>query len=103
MEGLMPRTKRTKGAGRHGYTRNGQQPPTYSIWSTMIQRCLNPNCREYPYYGGRNIKICDRWLEKDGYVNFLVDVGPQPFKRASLNRIDNNGNYEPGNVVWTTA
>lgn len=69
----------------------------------MIQRCLNPSCREYKYYGGRGIKVCARWLEKNGYANLLADVGPQPFKRASLNRIDNDGDYEPGNVAWATA
>jgi hypothetical protein len=68
----------------------------------MIQRCLNPRCREHPYYGGRGIRVCDRWLEAQGFPNFLADVGPQPFKRASVHRLNNDGHYEPGNVVWAS-
>jgi hypothetical protein len=66
----------------------------------MIQRCLNPSCREYPWYGGRGIKVCARWLEANGFANLLADLGPQPFRRASLHRKDNDGDYEPGNVSW---
>jgi hypothetical protein len=67
----------------------------------MIQRCMNPTCREYPLYGARGIKVCDRWLEALGFVNFLNDLGRQPKRRASIHRIDNDGHYESGNVVWT--
>jgi len=96
----MAYTKRTKGPGKHGYRCGGRCPPEYQCWSGMIQRCLNPRCREFKYYGGRGITVCDRWLEAQGFPNFLADVGPQPFKRASIHRLDNDGDYEPGNVVW---
>src|SRR5262245_29844912 len=83
--------RHTKGPGRHGYLAGGRKPPEYAIWSGIIQRCRNPNCNVYPYYGGRGIDVCARWLEAQGFVNFLADVGPQPGPRASLNRIDNDG------------
>src|SRR5436305_8277089 len=94
---LMP-THHTQGPGNHGFLKNGQRPKEYQIWEAIIQRCRNLKCREYPYYGGRGIKICERWREANGFANFLADVGPQPFTRASLHRLDNDGNYEPGNV-----
>jgi len=96
----MAYTKRTKGPGKHGHLGGGRCPPEYQCWSGMIQRCLNPRCREFKYYGGRGITVCDRWLEAQGFPNFLADVGPQPFKRASVHRVDNDGDYTPGNVVW---
>ena len=63
----MTYTKHTKGPGKHGYTRGGQRLPEYLIWSTMIQRCHNPSCREYPWYGGRGIRVCPRWLAAQGF------------------------------------
>jgi hypothetical protein len=70
----------------------------------MLQRCYNPNCREYASYGARGIKVCDRWREARGFAHFLADLGdrpPCPRKRGvSLHRTDNDGDYEPGNVVW---
>jgi hypothetical protein len=97
---IMTFIRRTQGPGSHGYLKGGHRPPEYRIWSTMIQRCLNPSCREYPWYGGRGIQVCARWLEANGFANLLADLGPQPFRRASLHRLDNDGDYEPGNVCW---
>ncbi len=92
--------RHTRGPGNHGYLKGGNHPPEYKIWSAMIQRCCNCSCREYTWYGSRGITICDRWLEANGFAHFLADLGPRPHPRASLHRVDNDGNYEPGNVVW---
>ena len=69
----------------------------------MVARCTNPEHPDYANWGGRGIKVCDRWLEPNdqGFLNFLADVGRQP-KGRSLDRIDNDGDYEPDNVRWAT-
>lgn len=69
------------------------------IWSVMKQRCLNPNNKAYKDYGGRGIKLSERWLK---FENFLADVGEQPSRQHSIDRIDNNGHYEKNNVRWAT-
>ena len=75
----------------------------YAIWAGLRQRCRNRRAREYRYYGGRCIRVCRRWAGKGGFKHFLADLGPQPFKRASVHRVDNDGNYTPRNVVWADA
>jgi hypothetical protein len=72
----------------------------YAIWAGMHQRCRNPRCNEYRYYGGRGIRACRQWSGKNGFKHFVADVGPQPFPRASVHRKDNDGDYTPGNVIW---
>ena len=75
-------------------------PHEYAIWAGMKQRCTNPRCREYRYYGGRGIRVCRRWAGAGGFAHFIAHLGPQPFPRASVHRLDNDGHYTPRNVVW---
>ena len=82
----------------HGHTINGRSSPTYSTWANMIQRCTNPNKTSYEHYGGRGITVCERWTK---FKNFLEDVGEKP-DGLSLDRIDNDGGYEPRNYHWAT-
>ena len=66
----------------------------------MKQRCLNPNHIHYKHYGGKGIKICDRWQGAHGFANFIKDMGPKPSLKYSLDRIDSSKNYCPENCRW---
>lgn len=78
----------------------GRRPPEYTCWKNMRRRCGNPAAKDYPRYGGRGIAVCEQWQRS--YVAFLADVGRRPSPKHSLDRIENAGNYEPGNVRWAT-
>jgi hypothetical protein len=80
---------------------NLSQIPEYHIYRTMLRRCENQNDKDYRHYGQRGIRVCQAW--RDSFWLFLEDVGRRPSAELSLDRMDNDGNYETGNVRWATA
>jgi hypothetical protein len=87
----------SKAITKHGKVKT----KTYRAWGHLKGRCLNPGDRVYALYGGRGITVCDRWL--NSFENFLADMGEPPTKAHSIDRINCDGNYEPGNCRWATS
>ena len=85
---------------KHGHSAKATRSRTYVTWQTMKARCLNEKSTSYKNYGGRGITVCDRWLHS--FENFLEDMGVRP-DDTSIDRINNDGNYEKGNCRWATA
>lgn len=83
-------------AKTHGMSKTA----TYRAWSSMIQRCTNENTHSYKHYGARGVSVCEKWV--DSFSSFYADMGECPIG-MSLDRIDVNGNYEPGNCRWVDA
>lgn len=84
----------------HGHSLFVRKSPEYMTWQNMIRRCHKKSSRQYKNYGGRGIAVCDRW--RTSFVNFLNDMGKKPSPLHSIERLNNDGNYEPGNCAWAT-
>lgn len=83
----------------HGHTKNRKSSREYQSWNSMLARCYNPNNSDYHNYGGRGVKVCDRW--RLSFESFFADMGPVP-DGHTIDRVDTNGDYEPGNCKWST-
>lgn len=93
----------TKSCGcwkREQQTRHGMHDsPEYHTWESMWYRCTNPNAKFWHIYGGKGVRVCDRWRD---FPSFYDDMGPRPTLQHSIERVRSSGNYEPGNCKWAT-
>jgi hypothetical protein len=83
----------------HQAAAGSARPRVYRIWQAMLNRCRNPNVQNYARYGGRGIRVCERWMS---FENFFADMSDPPSPSHSIDRIEGDGDYEPGNCRWAT-
>lgn len=97
--GCLREEQRKERSTRHGNAKDGKPTRTYKIWIGLRERCNNPRFRNWQNYGGRAISVCERW---NSFENFLADMGEQP-PGLTIERVNNELGYEPGNCVWATT